>query len=459
MAGIIGVYSKDNAAVYAHDVLFQTQHRGQENAGISGLGNHSLRIYKGKRLISKVFHEELFKSFVHPTDYVAVGHVGNEKVERKDIPPVLTDNENYELSIAINGFIMNHKEVDKEHGMKTFTDEELFGKLFLEKTDEYSDITDSLSSVMEELDKAYFSFVMGVRDKKAQRSQLIGGRDKRGIRPMYMGRTNNSLYISSESGSIDMLENFGKEFVEKRDVIPGEIIGFDQDFYNRQALPPERKHCIFEWVYTARPDAVIEGKNSHMVRKKLGHLLSELHDIKKDNNSVIVPIPDSGRSVSLGVHEATGIPFDEGLIKNQYIGRTYIIPDSNERRQAATLKHNPIRKVVNGKRVLFGDDSIVRGTISEAVSETLLNAGAKEVELLISYAPIFEPCHSDEFNKKLTARGMEDKDVFEIGERVAKKLPSVNKVYYNTVENVIKAVGLPREHLCTKCITGEDPFA
>ncbi len=458
MSGIVGIYSKDNASIYAHQALFQTQHRGQENVGISAMGNHSLRTYKGKRLISKVFHEELFKSFIHPTDYVAVGHLGSEKVERKDIPPTISENENYEISVSINGFVLNRGEVNKDHGFRASTDEEIFGRLFLEKTEQYGDIKDSLADTMKELDRAYFSFVMGVRDKKEQRSQLIGGRDKRGVRPMYIGRTKDSLYVASESGSIDMFENFGEEFIERRDVVPGEIIGFDQDFYKKQALPSERRHCVFEWVYTARPDAVIEGKTSHTVRKKLGHLLVDLHGIRKNKDKVIIGIPDSGRSVALGVHEATGMPLDEGLIKNQYIGRTYIIPDPSERVQAATLKHNPIKEVVRGKKVMFGDDSVVRGTISEAVSRTLLNAGAKEVELLVSYAPIFYSCHSDEFNKKLAAGGMEYRDVFEIGEEVAGNLPSINKVYYNTVENVVRAVGLPKKHLCTMCITGENPF-
>lgn len=459
MAGIVGVYSKNDSTIDAYYCLVEIQHRGQENAGISALGNHSLRTHKGKRLISGIFHKDVLESFIHPTDYVSIGHVGDKKVERDSIAPICLKSEKYDISVAMNGLIINREEVEKKENVKASTDEELFGKLFLDKMNKTDDVVESFSYVMEKLDKAYYSLVMGIHDKEDQISFLTGARCKRGVKPMIMGRTEEDLYISSESGALDTLEHLGKKFIERRDVVPGEVfMVFDEEFYSQQILPPERRHCAFEWVYTARPDSVIEGRTSHLVRKELGHLTASLHEIKKNDKKIIIGIPDSGRSVALGLHEETDIPFDEGLIKNQYMGRTYIIPDSSERNQAAILKHNPIKEIVKGKEVIFGDDSIVRGTISDAVAQTLLNAGAEKVELLISYAPIFYPCFSDKPDKKLAAKGMEDKNIFEIGDEVAKKLPSIEKVYYNTVDNVVKAIGLPREHLCTRCITGENPF-
>lgn len=457
MAGIVGVYSKQDATKKALYALYNTQHRGQENAGISAAGNHSLRTYKGKRLISSVFHEDVSKAFIHPTDYIAIGHVGNKKVERKDIAPLELNNNDYAISIALDGKILNHSEVDKEFGLQTTSDEELFGSIFGRYLEESGDSVYAVSKAMKDLEKAYYSLVMAVWRK--DKSELIALRDKRGIKPMYMGKNSNTLAVASESGAIENLQLLEEDKLEMRDVRPGELLTAERGgSYEKQILEPGPRHCAFEWVYTARPDAVIERINAHEVRKRLGGSLVKSHNIVDDENTVIIGIPDSGRSVSLGLAEATGIPFDEGLIKNQYIGRTYIISDPDERYKAAMLKHNPLKTVIKDKKVIIGDDSIVRGTISEAIARTLKVAGAKKVELAISYAPIFKPCFDDEPNKKLAAVGLEGKDIYEIGKEVAKKLPTIEKVMYNSVENVVDAIGLPRKKLCTYCITGEKPF-
>lgn len=459
MAGIVGVWSNDNSSREAYYALFETQHRGQENVGISGLGNHSFRTYINKGMMSRVFDQSLINAFIHPTDYVSVGHVGNTKQHRKNIAPFGVESEKYEISVSMDGFIMNPDEINSYHKINTETNEELFGKMVLEKTENYSDIVDSVASVMEELDRAYFSFVLGVHDKKRQKSMLLGGRDKRGVKPMYMARTDDGLYISSESGAADTFESIGKFFVERRDVAPGEIVFFDGDFHSEKVLTPKRSHDAFEWVYSSRPDAVMEGVNAHSVRKKLGQSIVKRYEIEDDGISVVSPTPDSGRSVALGISEASGIPFDEAIIKNQYIGRTYIIPDPKVRSLAAMLKHNVIKDVVKGKRVVIGDDSIVRGTISEALSAAIKNSGAKKVEIAVSYAPIFYSCFNEPGDKKLAARGQEGRKVTEINEYVARNLPSIDKVYYNTPEDVIKSIGLPSQELCTYCITGKDPFS
>jgi len=456
MAGIVGIYSKTNATLDAYAALYNTQTRGQENCGISAAGDNSLRTYKGKRLISAIFHPSVLKSFSHPKDYVVIGHVGDQKTERGYIAPFQIESNNYNISVAMDGMILNRSEIDKE----CKTDEELFGKIFLKYMEKTDDVKKASSKTIKDLDQAYFSLVIALHDKERNKSELIGIRDKRGIRPMYFGRTESGIYISSESGAIDNLETIGNIFIEKRDVIPGEMIKADPKFKTHQLTKSKKAHCIFEWIYSARADAIIEGKTAHTVRKETGHYLAKLHKIKDDGNTIIIGVPDSGRSVGAGISEKTNIHLDEGIIKNQYIGRTYVIPDHTERNMAAALKHNIIKDVVKNKTTIFGDDSIVRGTISEAIAKNLRNAGAKKVKMAISYGPIFYPCFSDEENKRLaTDEYVGDKsDIIEIGKYVAGNLPSVDKVMFNSVENIIKSVGLDEKDLCTYCMTGKNPF-
>jgi amidophosphoribosyltransferase len=258
----------------------------------------------------------------------------------------------------------------------------------------------------------------------------------------------------------------GQKIDEKRDVTPGSIIRMGDKLIETEILDPKRAHCVFEWVYFGRPDSIIEGKSVHAVRKKLGHALVNTHSLKTLYNLnvgprgdiVLIPVPDSGRSVCTGVAEGLGIDADEGVIKNAYLGRTYIMDDPNFRKVASDLKHNIIRKAVEGKKVVITDDSIVRGTVSESIAQNLLKAGAAEVDFLVSYGPIFHPCFSDPENKPLAAALYNGKSLKEVGDLVASKLPSIHNVRYNTPRNVVKSIGLPEGHLCTRCMSGHNPF-
>jgi amidophosphoribosyltransferase len=210
----------------------------------------------------------------------------------------------------------------------------------------------------------------------------------------------------------------------------------------------------------------MEGRSVHVARKNLGHALVKTHNLKRQygvkdgskSDLAVIPVPDSGRSVCTGVAESLGIPADEGIIKNAYLGRTYLIYDPTFRKTASDLKHNVIRDTVRGKRVAICDDSIVRGTVSESVAKSLRKAGATEVDFLVSYAPIFNPCFNDPKDKSLAAKPFVGKSIEEIGHLIAKELPSIDHVLYNTPENVVEAIGLPGERICTFCITGTDPF-
>lgn len=456
MQGVIGAYSRDDVALKGLYILYGVQHRGQESAGISAASNRSLRTWKDKGLVSNVF-DERYTSFMHPDDYIVIGCASGENTDNL-LPPFTLKSERFELSLALDGYIP---------GRGHRSNEEIFGNILLGKLKQHAEIPVAISDTMKELSNAYFSLVMAVRDKEENRSTLIAARDSRGIRPLYMAQNEREFFVTSESAPIDVLENMGETIDERRDLTPGTVVmRNDEGVVEKQVQQPKPAHCAFEWVYFGRPDSVMEGQNVHAVRKRLGHALVETHSLKKQygleegpcGDMVVIPVPDSGRSVSAGVAEALGVAADEGVIKNAYLGRTYIILDPEFRKIASDLKHNIIRETVKDKKVIITDDSIVRGTVSESIARNLLKAGASEVDYLVSYAPIFHPCFPDPRNKPLAAVPYKGKSLSEVGDLVAAKLPSINKIRYNSPENIVGAIGLPMTNICTFCIGGKDPF-
>ena len=454
MQGVVGVYSHKEASTKNHYILYGVQHRGQESSGVTAASNHSLRTWKGKGLISNVLDEK-YAAFTHPDDYVIIGAASGENSNNGYTPIESREHSRYVFSLALDGFFPD----------RNGPNEYVIKKTVLEYLDTGLEIVEAFKEAMRRHRDAYYSLVMAVWDREAEKSLLLAARDERGIRPLYMARSEDSFYFASESAPIDVLENMGEVFTERADVVPGTLtVVFDGAMKVEQVLEPRRAHCVFEWVYFGRPDSVIEGKTVHVARKRLGHGLVDIHklneeyNVHKGNGLVVIPVPDSGRSVSTGVAEALGVTADEGVIKNAYMGRTYIIDDPKYRKIASDLKHNIIRKTVEGKKVVISDDSIVRGTVSESIAKNLRQAGAREVDFLVSYAPIFYPCFSDPPDKPLAARGFEGRSLEEIGELVADNLPSIDNVRYNSEEKILWAVDLPREHICTYCIGGCNPF-
>jgi amidophosphoribosyltransferase len=456
MKGVIGIYTKDNLARKALYMLYGVQHRGQESSGISAAGDHSLRTWNGRGLVSNVF-DERYRSFIHPDDYVAVGCTSGDKTDSIKLPPLELESARYKLSLAMDGHIPGHDNV---------LSEEVFSHKLMTLLGE-DGVEDALIATMRSLGDAYYSLVVAIHDKELEKSELLAARDRFGIRPLFMGLNDNDLFIASESAPIDVLESMGESVHRKMDVIPGSIIRQgDEGFTQNQVMEPTPTHCAFEWVYFGRPDSVIEGRNVHSVRKRLGHALVDTHSLSKtyeaegvsSEDIVVIPVPDSGRSVCIGVAEALGLTADEGVIKNAYLGRTYIIHDTNFRKIASDLKHNIIKKTVEGKKVVITDDSIVRGTVSESIAQNLLKAGASQVEFLVSYAPIFYPCFSDPEDKPLTAAPYKGMTLEEIGDLVASKLPSIARVRYNSPLNIVNAIDLPENMVCTYCITGRTSF-
>jgi amidophosphoribosyltransferase len=456
MKGVVGVYSRQGACAKSLQTLCGVQHRGQESSGLTAAGDHSLRTWKGRGLASGVFGEQ-FRSFTHPDDYAAVGCASGENAENGYPPHESRRHSRFVFSLALDGYFP----------MNGGTSEELVAKSLNKHLEEGKGFRSALAETMREYRDAYYSLVACVWDREECQSRLYAARDERGVRPLYVAANEASVYVASESAPMDVLENMGEHFTSRRDVTPGSLLRIDEGGVEEtQVLEPTPAHCVFEWVYFGRPDSVIEGRTVHSARKALGHALVELHGLRKEygvtegapDDLVVIPVPDSGRSVCTGVAEALGVTADEGVIKNAYMGRTYIIDDPEYRKLASDLKHNIIRDTVDGKKVIITDDSIVRGTVSESVAQNLVKAGAREVEFLVSYAPIFHPCFSDPPDKPLAARPYERKSLAEIGDLVSRGLPSINRVRYNDEEHILEAVGLPRGHVCTYCISGRNPF-
>jgi len=456
MQGVIGVHSRKDASTKSLYVLYGVQHRGQESSGVTTASSHSLRTWKGRGLASNVF-EERYKSFIHPDDYVVVGCASGENADNGYPPLECKSDVRYAFSLALDGYI------PRKGGLS----EEVLRDTLLGLLGQGKEFPEAVAEAMRMHRDGYFSLVAAVWDRELQSSALVVARDERGVRPLYVAVNSGGFYVASESAPMDVMENMGECFEERRDVVPGSMIVVDDGgLHETQVLEPRRAHCVFEWVYFGRPDSVIEGQTVHMVRKRLGHALVESHGLRmlygtedgKPGDLVVIPVPDSGRSVCTGVAEALGVTADEGVIKNAYMGRTYIIDDAWYRKIASDLKHNIIRETVEGKRVVITDDSIVRGTVSESIAQNLLKAGAREVDFLVSYAPIFHPCFSDPPDKPLAAKPYEGRSLEEVGDLVAQKLPSIHKVMYNSEESVLGAVGLPREHICIQCVSGVSPF-
>jgi len=456
MQGVIGVYSKQGACTRSLQILYGVQHRGQESSGLTAGGDNSLRTWKGKGLASSVFSEQ-FRSFIHPNDYAVIGCASGENADNGFPPLESRSHERFVFSVALDGYFPREGGANEEVVASSL-------HMYLSKGNEFRD---ALAETMRKHRDAYYSLVACVWDREESESRLYAARDERGVRPLYVAANDSSSYVASESAPMDVLENMGEHFTMRRDVTPGSILCVDENgIEETQVLEPRRAHCVFEWVYFGRPDSVIEGRTVHAARKALGHALVELHGLREEygitegtpDDLVVIPVPDSGRSVCTGVAEGLGVTADEGVIKNAYMGRTYIIDNPEYRKLASDLKHNIIRETVDGKKVIITDDSIVRGTVSESIAQNLVKAGAREVEFLVSYAPIFYPCFSDPRDKPLAARPYMGKSLEEIGDLVSQGLPSINRVRYNDEEHILAAVGLPREHVCTYCISGRNPF-
>ena len=383
--GIFGIHGSEYCASDVYYGLFSLQHRGQESCGIATNDDATIECVKGMGLVSDVLSSDKIKNLKGD---IAIGHVrystaGGSVPENAQ--PIVTQYSKGTLSIAHNGNLTNAIELKRELEDKgaifhTTTDSEVIAYLIASKRSSTPSVEEAVKEVMGIIKGGYALLVMSPR-------KLIAARDPFGLKPLVMGKLDNATIFCSETCA---LEAVGAEFI--RDINPGEIVVVEDGNIRSidSGIKRGMKKCVFEYIYFARPDSVIDGISVAMARREAGRILARKHPCDCD---IVIGVPESGIDAALGFSAESGIPYEKGFVKNSYVGRTFIKPSQEQRKQAVKIKLNPISAVVKGKRVVIIDDSIVRGnTIANQVN-MLRNAGAVEVHVRISSPPFMHPCY------------------------------------------------------------------
>jgi len=442
--GVFGVFApNEDVARLTFFALFALQHRGQESAGIASTDGKKLRVYARMGLVSQVFDEG---SLSQLTGDIAIGHnrystTGSSQV--KNVQPIVVGEGADALAVAHNGNIINAEHLYKElsdqgYTFRTSTDTEVIANLILSSPEK--ECVDKIRYAMHRLQGVYSLVIMTDHS-------LFGVRDSLGVRPLCLGTINGGWVVASESCAID---HIGASFI--REIEPGEIVSItDNGVKSYREDTARRALCIFEYIYFARPDSMINGRLLYSARQAMGAGLAEEYPVDAD---LVMGVPDSATAAGVGYSIKSGIPLGEGLIKNRYVGRTFIEPDQRIRDLGVKLKFNPLPQMLDGKRVVLVDDSIVRGTTTPQVVRLLRRAGAKEVHMRICAPPIRYPCF---FGVDMASRWeliAARKTIPEIRDFIG-----ADSLGFLSVEGLIKAVALPRDIFCLACFTGEYPMA
>ena len=421
------------------------QHRGQESAGIA-VYNNGIKVIKGMGLAHQALKPEDVRNLKGDR---GIGHVrystfGSSTIENAQ--PIVVSTNYGDIALCHNGEIVNADKIMDELKKKgwafiTSSDSEIAVRLLANDIANTGDPVKSLKNLMSMLQGSYSMTIM-------IDNRVFAIRDPLGFRPLCIGRTKVGYAAASESVVFDTL---GGEFI--RDVEPGEIIELlpGEAKSTKTGLAKGRAHCMFEWVYIARADSTIEGKLVYEVRRRIGQKLAKEQPVQAD---VVVPIPDSGRSHAIGYSEVSGIPYSEGLMKNRYVERTFIMPEQSERTTSVMLKLNPLKSVIKDKRIVLVDDSIVRGTTIRQIVQLVRNAGAKEVHVRIGSPPIRAPCYFGIDMKTRDQFAATGRTVEEIG-----KMITADSLGYLSVDGLVEAIGLASGDLCLACLTEEYPIA
>ena len=386
--GVFGIFNQSqqklDVAKLAYLGIFALQHRGQESAGIAVSSGKNILIYRDLGLVSEVFDEGILNTL---QGNAAIGHVrystaGANNWENSQ--PILNQYPGGSFSLAHNGHLINQNELKENLSSKS---------LLLKKRNADSHLLCQLisASMEKDIEKALEEVVLKIKGAFClvilTENKLIGLRDNFGFHPLVLGKSEEGYVISSEDSALPLIH---AKYI--REIKPGEMVVIEKNSCkSRQLIPCKQKAlCIFEHIYFARPDSNVFGENVAIIREKIGQKLAQEHPVDAD---MVIPVPDSGRFAALGYSLGSGIPYQEGLIKNPYIGRTFIQPNQILREHSVKLKLSPISGIVNGKRIVMVDDSIVRGTTSRKLVKLLKNAGAKEVHVRISSPPVNYSCH------------------------------------------------------------------
>ena len=446
--GVFGIYSNEeelDVARLTNFGLFALQHRGQDACGIAVNDNGTIVYHKNLGTVPEVFDEVILN---HLTGQIAVGHVRAATASsnsRENAQPLVTKYVKGTLTLALNGTLVNSNSLREslEQSGALFqgnSDTEVIAYLIAKERLFTHSVEDAIINMLQKLIGAYAFIVMSP-------SKLIAVRDPKGMKPLCLGKYNNSYVVASESVAFDAI---GAEFV--RDIEPGEIVVITKD--GIESIKPfekcDTKLCIFEHVYFARPDSVIDGASVYDARKEAGRYLARQNPVDAD---VVIAAPDSGISAAIGYSQESGIPYEVGLMKNRYIARTFIQPTQAMRENAVRIKLNALKSVVNGKRVILIDDSIVRGTTSKRVVNLLREAGATEVHMRISSPPFLFPCYfgTDVGSQDvLVAVGRTTEEINE--------LIGADSLDYLSLENLLKTPIGSKCNFCTACFNGDYPL-
>ena len=441
--GVFGVYAPtEDVARLTFFALFALQHRGQESSGIATSDGKRFNVYAGMGLASQVFNEESLGQLV---GNIAVGHnrYSTRGSNREcNVQPIIVGKNSNTVAVSHNGNIVNAEHLQKElheqgYSFQSSTDTEVIANLILSSPE--TKWTDKIKYAMHRLQGAYSLTIL-------TRDTLFGVRDPFGVRPLCLGTIDGGWVIASETCALD---HIGATFV--REIEPGEIVSITENGVESTRIESVRKAaCIFEHIYFARPDSVINGRLISQARQGMGAGLSAEHPVAAD---LVIGVPDSATSAGFGYSRHSGITIGEGLIKNRYVGRTFIEPDQRIRDLGVKLKFNPLPHVLQDKRLVVVDDSIVRGTTTPSVVRLLRRAGAKEVHMRICAPPIRHPCF---FGVDMATRQeliAAQKTIPEIRDFIG-----ADSLGYLSIEGLIKAIALPRDSFCLACFTGDYPI-
>ena len=448
--GVFGVWAPgEEVAKLTYFGLYALQHRGQESAGIATSNGKKLTVYKDMGLVSQVFSESALESLV---GHVAIGHTRYSTTGSsswRNAQPTLGRTASGTVALGHNGNLTNTAELlemlrsqypdqsDNEITGGNTTDTAVLTALLAGNPDNSLEGT-----ALELLPKVRGAFSLVFMDEQT----LYAARDPQGVRPLVLGRLERGWVVASESAALDIV---GASFV--REVEPGELIVIDENGLRSMIFAkPKRAGCVFEYVYLARPDTSINGRNVYDARVDMGKALAREYPVDAD---LVIPTPDSGTPAAIGFSQESGIPFGHGLVKNAYVGRTFIEPSQTIRQLGIRLKLNPLKEVIKGKRIIVVDDSIVRGNTQRALVQMLREAGAKEIHVRISSPPITWPCfYGVDFatRAELIATGLAPDDV--------RASIGADSLGYLSKEGMIAASEQKESELCTACFTGTYPI-
>ena len=443
--GVFGVWAPgEQVAKLTYFGLYALQHRGQEAAGIAVSDGSSLLVYKDLGLVSQVFDESTLNTL---QGHLAVGHTrysttGSTTWENAQ-PSFRTTPTGTGLALAHNGNLVNTADLAADARAQGIaangatTDSDLLTAMLAARPDVSVE-----QAAMDVLPRLHGAFSLVFVDEHT----LYAARDPQGVRPLVLGRLERGWVVTSETAALDIV---GAQFV--REIEPGELLAIDDDGLRSQHFaPPEPKGCLFEYVYLARPDTTIAGRSVHSARVDVGRRLAKEQPVEAD---LVIPVPESGTPAAIGFAEASGIPYGLGLVKNAYVGRTFIQPSQTIRQLGIRLKLNPLRDVIRGKRLVVVDDSIVRGNTQRALVKMLREAGAIEVHVRISSPPVKWPCfYGIDFASKaeLIANGLDNEGI--------RQSILADSLGYVSLDGLIAASEQPKSRLCGACFDGQYPI-